>query len=152
MQNNIFRKNINRNIQITFTCKYFLLHHFFHLPPSCMVASIRELVNILFPSIISDFLFISSIKNSSNIDMKIDTPRGRSVSSSVNSSRELSTHLSVSSISYHKRMEIQSNSLPWSKQVEIDKREKFSLSYTTLRVEKNIPVNEAANNSLKERV
>jgi len=84
--------------------------------------------------------------------MKIDTPRGRSVSSSVNSSRELSTHLSVSSISYHKRMEIQSNSLPWSKQVEIDKREKFSLSYTTLRVEKNIPVNEAANNSLKERV
>ena len=138
MQKNIFRKNINRNIQITFTCKYFLLHHFFLLPLSCMAAPIRELVNI-------------SIQNSSNIDIEINTPKGRSVSSNVNSLRESLTHLSIFSIPYHKRMEIQSNSLPWSKQIETDKREKFSLSYATFRVEKDILAYGATNNSLKER-
>ena len=84
------------------------------------------------------------------MDMEIDTPRGRSVSSSVNSSRELSTHSKASSIPYHERMQIQSDNLPWSEQVEINIRENFSLSYATPREGGGIPVNEVTNNSPKE--
>jgi len=65
------------------------------------------------------------------MDMDIDTDilRGRSVSSNNNSSRKSSMHSNTSSISYHKRMEIQSDNPLWSEQVEIKENKRFSLSY-----------------------
>jgi len=59
------------------------------LPLSCIGAHIRELVNILFPT---DFLLISFVLNSLNMNMDIDTPRGRSFSLSENNLRKLLTH------------------------------------------------------------
>ena len=77
------------------------------LPPSWMVAPIRELENI--------YLFISAItsqpptiaRTPSNIDMDmnmdIDIIRGKSNSSSKVSSRELLTHSDTSTTPYHER-------------------------------------------------
>jgi len=73
-------------------------------------------------------------QNPSNIDMNMNTgiTRGRSASSSINNSRESSTHSDVSSVSYHKKMEIQSNNSLWSEQVEIKERVCFSLLYASM--------------------
>lgn len=49
-------------------------------------------------------------------------------------------------------MEIQSNNLPWSKQVEIYEWESFSLLYATPKVGDSIPANKATDNSPKDRV
>ena len=107
-----------------------------------MEASIRELANTLFST---DSLLISSVLNSSNIDMDINTPRKRSFSSSENNSRESSTHSNISSISYHERME--NFNTFWSKQVENDEKEKLSISYATSRAEKGNMVNKTINTS-----
>ena len=84
------------------------------------------------------------------MDMEINTPRGRSDSSSANSSRESSTHSNASSIPYHERMQIQSNNLPWSEQVKINERENFSLLYATPGEGEDILFNKVTNNSPKE--
>jgi len=89
------------------------------LPPSYMAAPIREVVNILISSTTKETTLNPIVHNISNIDMDINTLRRRSASSSMNSSKVSSVYLTVSSILYHERMEIQSNNLPWSKQVEI---------------------------------
>jgi len=47
------------------------------VPPSCMVAPNRELANTLFPFDTST-LFNPMVQNNINMDMDIDTPRGRS--------------------------------------------------------------------------
>ena len=47
-------------------------------------------------------------------------------------------------------METQSNKLTWNKQVEINKRENFSLSYTTPKVGKNKPANKARDYNPKD--
>jgi len=60
----------------------------------------------------------------------------------MNSLRVSSAHSNASSISYHERMIIQSNDLSWSKQVENEK-ERFSLLYTTLKIEEETLANEA---------
>ena len=117
------------------------------LQPFCTGAPIREFANKLFPT---NSLLIPSILNSSNMDIDIDTPRRRSFSSSENNSRELSTYSKTSSISYHERMEIQNFNISWSKQVENNKKERLSLSYTTPRVEEDNMVNEIINTSPNE--
>ena len=75
------------------------------------------------------------VNNNNNIDMEIDTPRERSVNSSINSSRESSTHSNVSSISYVERMEAQNNDPSWTDQVNkhIDSQGSC-LSYTDHKV------------------
>ena len=70
------------------------------LPPSCMVAPIRELVNTL-------YLSTSNLQNNQpelsihhSINIEIDMPRGHSTHSSLNSSRETSAHSTTSSMNY----------------------------------------------------
>ena len=76
--------------------------------PSCMVAPNRELANIL--TSLNTYTFsIPMVNNNNNMDMEIDILRRRLVNSSANISRALSAYLSVSSISYVKRMEVQNN-------------------------------------------
>ena len=82
--------------------------------------------------------------------MDIDTPRGRSASSSTNSSRVLSAHSDLSSIPYHERMEVQSNKLTWDEQVDLNEREDFSLSYASPKVGENKPANEATDHTPKD--
>jgi len=81
-----------------------------------MVALTRELVNTLISITTKATILDPMVLNNYNMDMDIDTPRERSVSSSTNSLRAFSVHSNTSSIPYHKRMEIQSNNLPWSEQ------------------------------------
>jgi len=49
------------------------------------------------------------------MDMDMNTPRRRSALSSINCSRAASACSNTSSISYYKRMEIQSKKLSWDK-------------------------------------
>ena len=117
-----------------------------------MVVPTRELVNTLIPITIKATILDPMVLNNYNMDMDIDTVRGRSVSSSTNSLRAFSVCSNTSSIPYHERMEIQSSNLPWSEQVEIDKRESFSLSYATSKAGDRMPANKATDNSSKDGV
>ena len=83
------------------------------LPPSCMVAPNREIVNnnsFSFKSAMSH----SKESNNTSEDINMDKPRGRSISSSPNLSRKSSTHSVLSSIPYVDRMEAQSNDPSWA--------------------------------------
>jgi len=103
------------------------------VPPSCMVAPNRELANTLFPFDTST-LFNPMVQNNINMDMDIDTPRGRSAIPSANNSRELLAHSSVSSIPYVERMETQSNNPSWADQVELNELQELTLSYANPEV------------------
>jgi len=85
------------------------------------------------------------------MDIDPDVLRGRSASSSINSLRESSMHSNALSIPYYKRMEIQSNNLLWSEQVENKENKRLSLSYTTSVKEKKSLVKPATDNSPIER-
>ena len=102
------------------------------LLPSCIVASIRELVNKLFSTSAINLQPFQMAQFSSNMDMNINTNiiRERSISSSKISSRELSTHLIASSSPYHERMEMQNNLLDKDVQEPINNSQ---LSYTLNR-------------------
>ena len=103
------------------------------VPPSCMVAPNRELANTLFPFDAST-LFNPMVQNNINMDMDINTPRGRSAIPSANNSRELLAHSSVSSIPYVKRMEAQSNNPSWADRVELKELQELTLSYANPEV------------------
>ena len=67
------------------------------------------------------------VHNNMNMDMDVNTSRGRSINSSID---ELSAHSSLSSIFYIERMEAQSNNLSWANQVDkFDKYQRLSLFY-----------------------
>ena len=83
--------------------------------------------------------------------MDINTLRERSASFSTNSFRVLLAHLDLSSISYYERIEVQSNRLTQNKQVEINERESFSLSYTTSKIGESKQANKAIDYNLKDR-
>ena len=80
-----------------------------------------------------------------NIDF--DIFRERSVFFSNKSSRESFVHSVASSVSYYKRMEIQSDNPLWSKQIET---EEIALLYAISVKEDGIPVKQAIDNSSKE--
>ena len=112
------------------------------LPPSCMVAPIRELAN----KILSTSSNVSSNTNLAQTysylnmdDIKIDPPRGKSPSSSKNNSRESSILYKASSVLYYEQMEIQSNNPLWSEQVEAE--------YTSHSSTSNVEENNTSNNS-----
>jgi len=86
-----------------------------------------------------------------NMDIDIDILRERSASSSINSLRESSMHSNASFVTYHKRMEIQSNNPLWSEQVENEENERLSLSYAIPTKEGDSSVKLAADNSSIER-
>ena len=89
------------------------------------------------------------VQNNSNMDMDINIPRGRSASSSTDSSRALSVHSDLSSIPYHKRVKVQSNKLTWDKQVDLNERKDFSLSYATPKVGENKLANKITDHTPK---
>lgn len=115
-----------------------------------MEASTKELANIFFSKFSTHSSVNPTVLKYSNIDIKIDTFRERSVSSSINSSKKLSTHLNIFSIPYYRKMEIQYNNTTWSKQVNNKERKRLTPLYATLRVEKSIIVNQTTNKSSKK--
>jgi len=115
-----------------------------------MGASTKELANIFFSKYSTHSSVNPTVLKYSNMDIKIDTFRRRSVSSSINSSNELSTHLNISSILYYGKMEIQYNNTTWSKQVHNKERKRLTPLYATLRVEESIIVNQTTNKSPKK--
>jgi len=101
--------------------------------PSCMVVFRRELVNTFVSSTTKELYSpsIPIVQNNLNMNIEVDTPRKRSAFSSVNNSRELSAHFSISSI---ERMKAQSNDPLWAEQVETEKvfvLQGLRLFYTT---------------------
>ena len=119
-----------------------------------MVALIRDLVNTTFSNTSKVFTSILIVQKFCNMDINMNTNylREKSTSASTNSSREPSLLFNVSSILYHKKMEIQSNNPLWSKQMEIEERESFSLSYATPKVGENKSVKQAIDISPKNEV
>ena len=85
-----------------------------------------------------------------DIDIDIDIPREMSASFSTNSSRISLVHSNVSSISYYKRMEIQSNKLTWDKKVEISEKENLLLLYATLKVREEEMTNKVIDKNSKQ--
>jgi len=76
------------------------------------------------------------------INMEVDTPRGRSVSSSANSSRSASALSNVSSKAYVDRIQELSNSPAWAEQVENEVFQPTPLSYAT---GENVSTNQVPN-------
>ena len=78
------------------------------IPPSCMVMPNREIANInlsSYNSAMSNSMEVNAISE----DINMDEPRGRSLLSSPNTSREMSAHSDLSSIPYVDRIEAQNN-------------------------------------------
>jgi len=75
-----------------------------------MVMPNIKLINTLFPE--SSNIITTPINYyNSNMNIEVDTPRERSVSSSANISRELLAHSIISFIPYIEMMKAQSNNL-----------------------------------------
>ena len=75
-----------------------------------MVVPSSELANTLFPIILNTHI-TSIILNCNQMDIEVNTLRGRLVSSNINGLREASAHSIIFFIHYVERMEIQSNDL-----------------------------------------
>ena len=98
------------------------------LPPSCMVAPNRELVNT--PSPFDTSIFSSPmVQNNMNMNIDVDTLRvGPSIL--VLTALENCWHIQVSSIPYVERMEAQNNNLSCADQVEeFNELQELTLSY-----------------------
>jgi len=76
------------------------------LLPSYMVAPIREVVNTLIPNTTKETTLNPIVHNTSNMDIDINTPRGRLAFSSTNSLRTSLVQSVASSIPYYERIEI----------------------------------------------
>ena len=78
--------------------------------------------------------------------MEINTSRGKLANASANSSRAMSVHSSVSSITYVERMEAQNKNSSWADQVEeqeTDNLQRLMLYYANSEVGDNTTYNEA---------
>jgi len=94
-----------------------------------MVASNRESANTYSFLFFSVMLYLVEVNNISKY-INMDKLRGKSKSSSTNSSRESLTYSDISSVPYMDRIEVQSKNLFWANQIET---EIFQLSYATLK-------------------
>ena len=80
------------------------------LPPSCMVAPIRDLVNIQLPTSILSYSTSQIFSSNMEMDVSIDSIlRGRSNLPSKLNSRSFSVFSNTSSILYHEQIEINNN-------------------------------------------
>jgi len=75
------------------------------LPLSCMVAFKRDLVNTLFSFFSNSQSYQLESFTIQQMNIEIDMPRGQSMSSSPNNSRESSIHSNVSSMAYVDRIQ-----------------------------------------------
>lgn len=80
-----------------------------------MVVFLREVANTLNSSTTKEIIVNTIVHSTSNMDIDMNTPRRRSALSSINYSRAVSAYSNIFSISYYKRMEIQSKKLSWDK-------------------------------------
>jgi len=115
-----------------------------------MVAPTRELVNTLFSSSITAFQTsqIAHIPSTMDMDVDSDIVRGRSASSSRNSSRKSSILSKASSITYHECMEV-INTLMSKKIWEPVNMSQLSYMSINRDVEEGKLVSEATDNSLQ---
>jgi len=67
------------------------------------------------------------------MDIEIDTPRGWSMSSSTNSSRETSVHSDIFFMMYVDCIQGLADNPTWAGQVELHETEGFALSYISLK-------------------
>jgi len=96
-------------------------------------------VNTLFPLDLN-IIITPNIHNKDNMDIKIDTPRGRSDTNlpNTNSSKELLVLSNIFSTPYVKRIKAQSKDLSWADQVDkIYASQSSLLSYVTPKERKN---------------
>jgi len=96
-----------------------------------MVAPERISANTVFPFDIKTNTNLQESSSRMTINMEVDTPRGRSVSSSANSSRSASALSNVSSKAYVDCIQELSNSPAWAEQVENEVFQSSPLSYAT---------------------
>jgi len=75
------------------------------LPLSCMIASERDLANTLFSFFSNPQSYQLESFTNQQMNIEINMPRGQSMSSSPNNSRELSIHSNVSSMAYADRIQ-----------------------------------------------
>jgi len=78
------------------------------------------------------------------MDININISKDRSITFNTNSSRELSTHSNLSSISYVERIKAQSNNSSWAKQVELNELKEITLFYVISEIRENKSVNKTS--------
>jgi len=103
------------------------------LPPSCMVVSKRDSVNILFPFTINPTNSLQDHSATTPMDIKIDTSRGWFSGHNSNSSRESLVLSNISSVAYVDHIQVMANCLIWAEQVKHREKNFPPLSYTFLK-------------------
>ena len=118
------------------------------VPPSCMVAPIRDLVNTLFSTMPSTLQAsqLSQLPFIMNMNVDTNIVRGRFASFSKNSSRELSITFQASSMAYHERMGVMNNLLSKNGWNPINSSQ-LSYASNNGEVEKSKLVSEVTDNS-----
>ena len=140
-----FKHNISLLISILLEKNTLLLSL---LLPFYIVISIRKLTNISCFTITKVLLtkLIVSIPVNIDIDINFNILRERSKFFLSNNLRDLFIFSKASSILYYQKMEIQSNNLLLSEQVETEER---VLSYDSNVKEDNIPAKQTTDNNSK---
>ena len=120
------------------------------LPPSCMVAPNRGLVNTQFSFDISSTSNSQAHLNTLNMenDIEMGPPRGRSHINLSNSSRDSSIISTTSFKLYYKHIEIQNNNPSWFNQIE---DEYNACSLDTNIGKSNISSSSVSGNNLKNK-
>ena len=108
---------------------------------SCMVVSIRELVNtlILFPSNLQSTQLIPSTPQ--QMDIEMNKTRDRSNISSPNSFRESSVHSHTLSMNHVERVQAMANNPTWAEQMDNNTIQILFLSYIIVKEGINVLMN-----------
>ena len=106
-----------------------------------MVVSERILVNTSFFFVLSTSSKSQELSKNIAIDMRINTPRDQSISSSTNSSRATSVHSNFLSTGYAKHIQAFAISLTWADQVKTSISKGLALFYVSLKIEESNKTN-----------